>query len=1299
MPNQSSQILSGKRRRKVKPSATTNGIGPNGSDGQPEDVAARQRSYELDFISKSGLFDAEFYLSQYPDIAQAGVAALEHFFDFGCREARRPNLYFDPQWYLKQNPDVQEAGAHPLTHYLSYGDLEGRKPSLIFDPSWYRQQYSLGETENALSHYLEHREGCQFAPIPDFDIEHYARSYPDVVAAGIDPFEHFVTYGYREGRSPSANFDAKFYWARYLGGDANQNPFLHFLAHKHEPGVFGRMPEEETSIPREVKRFTKPGPDFEEIAPLPASAPRRAKLLAYYLPQFHAFPENDTWWGKGFTEWTNLPRGLPRFAGHYQPRVPRDLGFYSLNHAETIRRQVEMAKAGGVFGFVFYYYWFNGKRLLDKPIDAFLADPSIQMPFCLMWANENWTRRWDGADSEVLISQDYRLEDEERLLGDFARHFRDRRYIRVQGRPLLMIYRPSLIKDCRKTLARWRSLFKDKFSEDPLLVMGQTFKATDPSAFGMDGAIEFPPHKLTQDMPAINPSLHYLDLEFEGKAYRYDDVVRVSLDEPTPTHPLIKTAVPSWDNDARRQGNGLVLTESTPRKYQAWLTELVDRAVETPFFGEPIVCVNAWNEWCEAAYLEPDLHYGCAYLNATARALVGRSQDNGDGRVLLVGHDAFPSGAQHLLLNIGRTLRSHFGVETSVVLLEGGKLEQAYRELGQVKIAGTSAALDAHFWSLKESGYTAAIVNTSAAAAAISSLKKAGFEVTMLVHELPRLLREKNLSANARIAAQQADNIVFPAAFVKNQFCAALELQREQGMQVVPQGMYQKIELAPNSRDEHRAALGVRKGQRLVICVGYADLRKGFDLFLQLWRLVRSTSSSVTHFCWVGDIDPTLKDWMTNEIADAERTGTFHMPGYRKDVAALLSAADAFVLTSREDPFPSVVLEALYAGLPIMAFADSGGIPELLREHPLGHVVPFADTVAMAAAVVAALRKGPNDAARLAGQKEIAEKFDFPAYVWQLLQLAHRELPAISVAVPNYNYAEHMAKRLSSVFLQTQPVKEILVLDDCSSDNSLEVIPQVAQEWGRQIRLLPNDKNSGSVFRQWRKAAESATGEFLWIAEADDLCAPQFLAHLISLMRHDPSIQFAFSDSSAIDAGGTPISSSYKSYYATVAPEALSRTQIFEGKDFARRFLSIKNLILNVSAVVWRRQALLEATSACEADLKSYKMAGDWRLYLQALSKIESRVAYCAEPLNIHRRHSRSVTHALDADRHLAEIVACQAFAASEFELGPEFIIGQTSYLKELRKQFAAAPSKVLVSRVTTRNLKTSSIRHRKRGA
>ena len=158
--------------------------------------------------------------------------------------------------------------------------------------------------------------------------------------------------------------------------------------------------------------------------------------------------------GKGFTEWTNISRGVPRFKGHYQPRIPRDLGFYSLTDEETFRSQIRMALAGGVHGFVFYYYWFDGKRLMEQPVERFLADPDAEMPFCLMWANENWTRRWDGEESEVLITQNYRVVDDVKMTADFARHFADPRYIRLQGRPLLMIYRPAL---SRMPRPRWHT--------------------------------------------------------------------------------------------------------------------------------------------------------------------------------------------------------------------------------------------------------------------------------------------------------------------------------------------------------------------------------------------------------------------------------------------------------------------------------------------------------------------------------------------------------------------------------------------------------------------------------------------------------------------------------------------------------------------------------------------------------------------------------------------------------------------------------------------------------------------------
>ena len=1238
----------------------------------PERQAALLRAGRIKALAATGLFDPDHYRATHADIAEAGVDPLEHFFDQGWKEGRRPNPYFDPLWYVERNPDVAAGGLNPLYHYAFHGDAEGRRAAPLFDSAWYRKAHAIPPGQTALAHWLAHRTTGRCSPMPEFDVAFYLAHSPDVAAAGIDPFEHFWAFGYREGRNPSAEFDVRFYAQRYLRGDLSQNPFGHWLAHRHEPGVFGRMPDSETSIPRELKRFTRPALEFEEFRPLSPGAPRRAKVLAYYLPQFHAFPENDAWWGRGFTEWTNVPRGLPRFRGHYQPRVPRDLGFYCLDTTDPMRRQIEMAKAGGVHGWVFYTYWFNGKRLLEKPLEAFLADPTLDMPFALMWANENWTRRWDGAESEVLISQDYRPDDDARMAAEFARHFADPRYIRLQGRPVLMVYRPALIPDTAATVARWRDIFRANHGEDPILVMAQSFNDTDPRPYGLDGAIEFPPHKLTQHLQPVNQEVEILDPDFTGKVYRYETVVQTSLDEPAPDYPLIKTLVPSWDNDARRQGTGLVITDSTPAKYEAWLAELIERARQQPFFGEALVCVNAWNEWCEGAYLEPDLHYGAAYLNATARAVTSLARPGAGAappRLLLVGHDAFPSGAQTLLLEVGRRLRRETGIEVEFLLLEGGRMEDAYRQVAPLALAQGEAQLRARAAALAARGFTAAIVNTTAAGRAVPILAEAGIRAVQLVHELPRIIREKQLAEGARAGLLAAEQVVFPAPFVRDAVLEELGLTVQAKALVRPQGLYKAIAPDAAGAARIRRELRIAPGEGLILDIGYADMRKGFDLFLQLWRIMQWRGRRRVHACWLGEMDPQMRGWLAEELAAAKATGSFHMPGRRDDVGAFLSAADGLALTSREDPFPSVALEALAAGIPVFAFDRAGGIPDLLRDAPeLGAVLPYGDVTAMAEAVSLALR-GRTDEGSASRRALIAARFDFGAYARDLLALALPGLAQVSAVVPNYNYARYMPDRLGTIFRQSHPVREVIVLDDCSADDSLAVIPAVAEAAGRPLRLVPNERNSGSVFAQWRKAAELAEGEFVWIAEADDLSEPDFLARAVALMKADPAVRLAFTDSRTIDADGSAQWESYKGYYATVEPGALARSEVFEAAEFIRRFLGVKNLVLNVSAVVWRRDALRAALEACEAELRGYRMAGDWRLYLEALRSPGARIAYEAAPLNVHRRHAESVTHALKADRHLAEIAQCHAVALA---LLPEDAVALAARQEAYREEVAA---------------------------
>jgi glycosyltransferase involved in cell wall biosynthesis len=273
--------------------------------------------------------------------------------------------------------------------------------------------------------------------------------------------------------------------------------------------------------------------------------------------------------------------------------------------------------------------------------------------------------------------------------------------------------------------------------------------------------------------------------------------------------------------------------------------------------------------------------------------------------------------------------------------------------------------------------------------------------------------------------------------------------------------------------------------------------------------------------------------------------------------------------------------------------------------------------------------------------------------------------------MPNFNYAHCLHDRLDTIFDQTHPVEEIIVLDDASTDDSIAAIEASAEKRQRDVTLVINEANSGSVFAQWARGAEMATGEFVWIAEADDLSEPPFLSRMLALMRADPSIRLGFCDSRSIDAEGAPVYASYKPYFAALEPNALTRTEIFSGTEFIVRFLSVKNTILNVSSVVWRRDALQGALAACRLELAQYRMAGDWRIYLECLSAPAAKIAYLADPLNVHRRHSQSVTHALKAQMHLDEITTVHGVILQRFKLPKTVPAMQSRYIDEVTAQLA----------------------------
>lgn len=348
---------------------------------------------------------------------------------------------------------------------------------------------------------------------------------------------------------------------------------------------------------------------------------RRIRLLTFYLPQFHPTPENDAWWGKGFTEWTNVTKAQPNFAGHHQPQLPGELGFYDLRLAETRQQQADLARQHGVHGFCYYYYWFDGKRLLHRPLDEVLATGAPDFPFCVCWANENWTRTWDGQEQQVLIAQRHSPVDDLAFIRQLLPALRDRRYVRIDGRPLLLVYKVHLLPDPAGTAARWRDECRRAGIGE--IYLGCVHAASharddlDPRTIGFDAAVEFPPARGGMNTAPPRGTRR----GFRGLFFDYATAMARARARPGDPYVLFRGVMPSWDNTARRQDTGHIFLGSSPERYAEWLAHALDWTARMRVGDERLVFINAWNEWAEGNHLEPDRRHGRAYLEATRAAL------------------------------------------------------------------------------------------------------------------------------------------------------------------------------------------------------------------------------------------------------------------------------------------------------------------------------------------------------------------------------------------------------------------------------------------------------------------------------------------------------------------------------------------------------------------------------------------------------------------------------------------------------------------------------------------------------
>jgi Glycosyltransferase WbsX len=359
--------------------------------------------------------------------------------------------------------------------------------------------------------------------------------------------------------------------------------------------------------------------------------PKRHRLFSLYLPQFHPLPENDRFWGKGFTEWHNVTTAKPKFSGHHQPHLPTELGFYDLRLKEVMKQQSDLASEYGLDGFIFYHYWFNGTPVMEKPLYNYLELGKEKLPYYFCWANENWSRRWDGSDQDVLLHQDYKEEDDEKHFEFFLPFFKDEQYVNINGCPVLALYKPKEISYLKQWAENMQSLARKHGLKGIHLIyiINQGVDINiDIKDFGFQAGMIFQPS--WRGMPAggikvgmqdkIGKLMHIirarkeLPLNYNYEVISYPEYVRYDIErEKNYPFPCYFSVFPSWDNSARRKkGGGKIFVDSSPEEFKRWLKYYYN--LQPYSKEENFLVINAWNEWAEGNHLEPCTRWGRQYL-------------------------------------------------------------------------------------------------------------------------------------------------------------------------------------------------------------------------------------------------------------------------------------------------------------------------------------------------------------------------------------------------------------------------------------------------------------------------------------------------------------------------------------------------------------------------------------------------------------------------------------------------------------------------------------------------------------
>ena len=600
---------------------------------------------------------------------------------------------------------------------------------------------------------------------------------------------------------------------------------------------------------------------------------------------------------------------------------------------------------------------------------------------------------------------------------------------------------------------------------------------------------------------------------------------------------------------------------------------------------------------------------------------------------IFISHDATPTGAPILLYQLAKTYRETAKQPFVILLLRGGEMLDDFNTLGTTLVIDhdESKKLFSH---LKDRGYTRCISNTVVTGHLAQRLKENQIKTVFLIHELPDLIYSMDLKQHAQAVADSEFPVVFASHFVAERFVEHFPIN-EINVHIIPQGIQKELIYSGNkasARARLFQTLGITAdpSAKIVLGAGYAQHRKGTDLFGKVAEYCYEKFPKQTIlFVWVGNCNDYFQEWRDQILPQLPYRDRLIFVDFQKEVNYFFAASDLFCLSSREDPYPSVALIAFAHHIPVVMFEGTGGICELINNEN-GGIVPAFETHTMAEKIIGLLDHHHDWHVPVGG---------FEQYLSRLTALLPEPitLPSVTVIVPNYNYARFLSERLSSILNQTYPIDELIFLDDCSSDNSIDVAEKILKKADIHYQIITNEANIG-VYRQWIKGIETARNDLIWIAEADDVAEVEFIQKMIPYF-FDNDVALAYAQSSLIDQNGAVIGNAL-SHTDAISQTKWKENYLVSGKSEIKTALLYRNTIPNVSAAIINKR-FLKPTD--KETLINYRYTGDWYLYIALL--MNGKVGFSHESLNRFRKHTSNVTTTNQfKDSYLTEVLALKEY-------------------------------------------------------